>query len=142
MSEDDGLKRRVKQWKRVSKYLKRVGFAIEPGDGNSFRVVSKKTPECYVFVNITDRCTIVSTPREKVPEDMFEGKTTEWLYWSLCGALAVPFIYDREEDEIYSYVLLEEATDNTLYEAVKLIWRGSFDFLCAVAELSEDCKKE
>lgn len=141
MTDEKGLKQRLKQWRRVSSYLKRDGFSIATNDGENFKVTYKKTPDCFVFVNVRDRCTIVTTPREKIPESMFNGQTTEWLYKSLYDALAIPFVYDVENDEIYSSFLLEVATDNSLFETVKLAWRGSFDYLCAVSELSEECRQ-
>ena len=140
MTEDNGLKRRVKQWKRVAKFLKKDGYIVAVADEKTFKVSSKKMPNVFCYVNIYDRAILVTTPHETVIDTMFPGKTTQWLYDQICSGTIFPFVYDKEVDEIYSSVFLENASDNTIFETVKLIWQGYLDFICAVNETKDKYK--
>ena len=142
MTEDTGLKRRIKQWKRASKYLKKAGYIIVAANEKTYEVCRKEFPDVVCYVDVYDRAIFVTTPHEKVITTMFPGKTTQWLYDQIYSGTKIPFVYNKELDEIYSSMFLENVTDNTVFETVNLIWQGYLDFICAVNETKEKCESQ
>ena len=126
-----GLKTRLKQWKRVSKYLKKAGYVITSENGN-FIIEKNSYAECYVIIG--ESYIHITTPFEKIDESMFPGQTTLWLYNQILERTNISFAYDAD-DGIRSFMSLTNPTDSTVYEAVNIIFEGYVDFLLAVNKI-------
>lgn len=133
------LKTRLKQWKRVSKYLKKAGYVITSEDENFF-TVQKDYAICRVLIN--DKTISIHTPFVKINDSMFPGQTTRWLYDQIWNITDIPFTYDVKSDEFHSCIYLKDATDSTVYEAVNIISEGYAEYLRTVVKLQALLNKE
>lgn len=127
-----GLKTRLKQWKRVSKYLKKAGYVITSEDGKFFTIERNSCARCYVAVG--ESFIRISTPFEEIDESMFPGQTTLWLYNQIRNYTNISFGYGADYG-IRSFIDLTNPTDSTVYEAVNIIYEGYVDFLLIVNEV-------